>query len=259
MLNLPMALIGGILAIYISESPSLVANTLALAGLGSGRYIAPVISIASMVGFVTLFGIAVRNGILLVNHYSHLQQAEGCSIGQSIVQGSMERLVPILMTALTAALGHIPLAIAALQALRARTEPWYGIIGHSFGGAIAPALIGGLVEGQPAIEISRLVLIAAPHSMPRIFHGFGEPVGLTARSAAKDANTNAGVARGNGREVSLASAEAQAAAGDHVTLKVLPVLATGESPMRRQPCRLRSNSWPGDGPHSAALRTPRRT
>jgi pimeloyl-ACP methyl ester carboxylesterase len=90
---------------------------------------------------------------------------------------------------------HIPLAIAALQALRARTEPWYGIIGHSFGAAIAPALIGGLVEGQPAIEISRLVLIAAPHSMPRIFHGFGEPVGLTARSAAKDANTNAGVAR----------------------------------------------------------------
>lgn len=112
MLNLPLALIGGIAAIYLSESPSLVTNTLALVGLSSSRYIAPVISIASMVGFVTLFGIAVRNGILLVNHYDHLQRREGRSIADSIIQGSMERLVPILMTALTAALGLIPLALA---------------------------------------------------------------------------------------------------------------------------------------------------
>ncbi|MCC6951377.1 MAG: efflux RND transporter permease subunit [Phycisphaerales bacterium] len=112
MLNLPLALIGGIAAIYLTESPSLVGNTLTLLGLSSARYIAPVISIASMVGFVTLFGIAVRNGILLVNHYDHLQQHEGKAIGDSIVRGSMERLVPILMTALTAALGLIPLALA---------------------------------------------------------------------------------------------------------------------------------------------------
>ncbi len=112
MLNLPLALIGGIAAIYITESPGLVGNTLALFGLSSSRYIAPVISIASMVGFVTLFGIAVRNGILLVNHYDHLQQHEGKSIGDSIIQGSMERLVPILMTALTAMLGLVPLALA---------------------------------------------------------------------------------------------------------------------------------------------------
>lgn len=112
MLNLPLALIGGIAAIYLTESPSLVTNTLALFGLSSSRYVAPVISIASMVGFVTLFGIAVRNGILLVNHYDHLQQHEGKSLAESIIQGSMERLVPILMTALTAALGLIPLALA---------------------------------------------------------------------------------------------------------------------------------------------------
>ncbi|MCC6321952.1 MAG: efflux RND transporter permease subunit [Phycisphaerales bacterium] len=112
MLNLPLALIGGIVAIYLTESPALIPNTLALFGLGSGRYVPPVISIASMVGFVTLFGIAVRNGILLVNHYDHLQKHEGKSIAESIVQGSMERLVPILMTALTAALGLIPLALA---------------------------------------------------------------------------------------------------------------------------------------------------
>jgi len=115
MLNLPLALIGGITAIYITESPGLISNTLALFGLSSSRYIAPVISIASMVGFVTLFGIAVRNGILLVNHYDHLQKHEGKSIGDSIIQGSMERLVPILMTALTALLGLVPLALAKGQ------------------------------------------------------------------------------------------------------------------------------------------------
>jgi Cu/Ag efflux pump CusA len=94
MLNLPLALIGGIAAIYLTE---------------------PIVSIASMVGFVTLFGIAVRNGILLVNHYAHLQEHEGCSIADSIMQGSMERLSPILMTALTAALGLIPLALTRGQ------------------------------------------------------------------------------------------------------------------------------------------------
>jgi HME family heavy-metal exporter len=112
MLNLPLALIGGIAAIYLTESPSLLANTAALFGIGGGRYIAPVISIASMVGFVTLFGIAVRNGILLVNHYDHLQEQEGKTVAESIIQGSLERLVPILMTALAAALGLIPLALA---------------------------------------------------------------------------------------------------------------------------------------------------
>jgi CzcA family heavy metal efflux pump len=112
MLNLPMALIGGIAAVYLTESPSPLRNAAALAGLGSGRYIAPVVSIASMVGFVTLFGIAVRNGILLVNHYAHLRDHEHTPLPDAIVRGSMERLVPILMTALTAALGLVPLAMA---------------------------------------------------------------------------------------------------------------------------------------------------
>jgi Cu/Ag efflux pump CusA len=75
-----------------------------------GRYVPPVISIASMVGFVTLFGIAVRNGILLVNHYVHIVQNEGKPLETAIVQGSLERLSPILMTALCAALGLFPLA-----------------------------------------------------------------------------------------------------------------------------------------------------
>ena len=110
MLNLPLALIGGIAAVFLSSGAPWQ-NAHALLGLG-GTYVAPVVSIASLVGFVTLFGIAVRNGILLVNHYDHLERAEGCSRAEAIVQGSMERLVPILMTALTAALGLLPLALS---------------------------------------------------------------------------------------------------------------------------------------------------
>jgi HME family heavy-metal exporter len=110
LVNLPLALIGGIVAIYITESENLVLNTLALFGIG-GRYTPPVISIASLVGFITLFGIAVRNGILLVNHYRHLMDVEDRPIYDAIVQGSLERLVPILMTALTAALAVIPIVI----------------------------------------------------------------------------------------------------------------------------------------------------
>jgi Cu/Ag efflux pump CusA len=110
LVNLPLSLLGGILAIYVTESPSLVGNTLALFGVG-GRYTAPVVSIASMVGFITLFGIAVRNGILLVRHYFDLL-AEGVPFAEAVQRGSMERLVPILMTALTAALGLLPIVLA---------------------------------------------------------------------------------------------------------------------------------------------------
>jgi HME family heavy-metal exporter len=114
LVNLPLALIGGIVAIYLAESPSLIGNTVALFGLG-GHYTAPVISIASMVGFITLFGIAVRNGILLVNHYDHLMKHEGKTMFDAIVQGSSERLIPILMTALTAALAVVPIVLQGDQ------------------------------------------------------------------------------------------------------------------------------------------------
>jgi HME family heavy-metal exporter len=108
LVNLPLALIGGILAIYLTESPSVIGNTRAL--IAGGLYTAPVISIASLVGFISLFGIAVRNGILLVNHYKHLI-VEGATMHDAIIRGSQERLVPILMTALTTALALIPIVI----------------------------------------------------------------------------------------------------------------------------------------------------
>jgi len=112
MVNLPLSLIGGIVAIYATVGPGIIDNTLALIGISGERYEAPVISIASMVGFITLFGIAVRNGILLVRHYFDLL-AEGRSLEETVIEGSLARLVPILMTALTAALGLLPIVFAA--------------------------------------------------------------------------------------------------------------------------------------------------
>ncbi|MEA5621025.1 efflux RND transporter permease subunit [Cronbergia sp. UHCC 0137] len=89
MINLPLALIGGIFAI----------------ALGGG-----IISVASLVGFITLFGVATRNGLMLVDNYNS-KIAEGMPLKQVIFEGSIERLVAILMTALTSALGMIPLVI----------------------------------------------------------------------------------------------------------------------------------------------------
>ncbi|MCX7718345.1 MAG: efflux RND transporter permease subunit [Candidatus Sumerlaeaceae bacterium] len=159
MVNLPLALIGGIVAIFIAESPGLVANLAGLAGLGP--YTAPVVSVASMVGFITLFGIAVRNGILLVNHYHYLMRHEGRTLAEAVVQGSMERLVPILMTALTAILGLLPL-------VRAAGEP-----GGELLAPLAVVVLGGLVTS------TALNLFIVPPAYFLFFRGrVGQPESL---------------------------------------------------------------------------------
>jgi HME family heavy-metal exporter len=149
MVNLPLAIIGGIVAIYLTEAANPWTNTLSLFGLRSALYQAPVISIASLVGFITLFGIAVRNGLLLVNHYQHVMLVEGKSLADAIVFGSMERLVPILMTALCAALGLIPLAMAA-------GEP-----GSELLSPLAVVVLGGLITST----FLNLIVVPAGYSL----------------------------------------------------------------------------------------------
>ncbi len=111
LLNLPLALIGGVAAIFFTNG---------------------VISIPSIIGFITLFGIATRNGILLVSRYNHLI-AEGKTLYDSIIYGSADRLNPILMTALTAALALIPLALGG------------DLPGNEIQSPMAVVILGGLL------------------------------------------------------------------------------------------------------------------
>ncbi len=120
LVNLPLALVGGVGALLISSAT---------------------LSIASMVGFVTLFGIATRNGVLLVSHYRHLI-AEGASLHQAVRDGSRERLAPVLMTALTAALALVPLALSGDQPGNEIQSPMAVVI---LGGLLTSTLLNLLV------------------------------------------------------------------------------------------------------------------
>ena len=95
MVNLPLALIGGVLGVYVAGG---------------------VLSVASIIGFITLFGIATRNGIMLVSHIQHLREEEGVTDFRTAVErGAQERLIPILMTALAAGVALVPIALSTGQ------------------------------------------------------------------------------------------------------------------------------------------------
>jgi CzcA family heavy metal efflux pump len=128
LINLPLALIGGIVAIYLT-----------------GR----VVSVPSLIGFIGVFGIAARNGIILVSHYRHLR-AEGLSRKDVVIEGSKDRLAPVLMTAFAAALGVLPLVFGELA-------------GKELERPMAHVILGGLLTST----VLNMVVV------PTVFERFG--------------------------------------------------------------------------------------
>ena len=112
LINLPLALIGGVFVLLFTTGE---------------------VSIPAIIGFISLFGIATRNGMLLISHYNHLQREEGYSVYASVMQGSLDRLNPILMTALSSALALIPLALGG------------DLSGNEIQSPMAKVILGGLL------------------------------------------------------------------------------------------------------------------
>ena len=130
MLNLPLALIGGVISIWLT----------------SGE-----ISIPAIIGFISLFGIATRNGILLVSHYNQLRST-GMSLHDSVIYGSLDRLNPILMTALTSALALIPLAVGGDLPGNEIQSPMAKVI---LGGLLSSTLLNGFIIPSVYMIIKR--------------------------------------------------------------------------------------------------------
>jgi CzcA family heavy metal efflux pump len=136
MLNLPLALIGGVVGVFVSGG---------------------VLSVASLIGFITVFGIATRNGIMLVSHIKHLEEHEGVTdFREAVFRGAMERLAPILMTALAAGLALIPLALG----------------GHKPGSEIQTPMAIVILFGLLTSMLLNMIVV------PALYLRFGRPVAV---------------------------------------------------------------------------------
>ncbi len=154
MVNLPLALIGGVAGVFLSGS---------------------ILSVASVIGFISVFGIAARNGIMMVSHIRHLQRFEGVTdFREAVRTGAMERLAPILMTALAAGLALVPLALGGEQPGREILTPMAivilcGLLSSTFlNMLVVPTLFlrfGKPVGAEPAVDV-QAELSGAEHALP---------------------------------------------------------------------------------------------
>ena len=132
LLNLPLALIGGVFAIFFADK---------------------IISIPAIIGFISLFGIATRNGMLLIDRYNELR-SEGLSLHDAVVKGSLDRLNPILMTALTSALALVPLALGGELPGNEIQSPMAKVL---LGGLLTSTMLNGFIIPVVYILISKKI------------------------------------------------------------------------------------------------------
>ena len=135
LINLPLALIGGVFALVVTTGE---------------------VSIPAIIGFISLFGIATGNGMLLISHYNHLQQEEGLNVYDSVIQGSLDRLNPILMTALSSAMALIPLSLSG------------DLPGNEIQSPMAKVILGGLLTSTflNGFIIPIVYLMMHPRDLP---------------------------------------------------------------------------------------------
>jgi Cu/Ag efflux pump CusA len=138
MVNLPLALLGGVAAVWLAGGT---------------------MSVASLVGFITLFGIATRNGIMMITHYRQLM-SEGIPMRDAVLVGSLDRLVPILMTAITAGLALVPIVLAAGEPGNEIQAPMAVVI---LGGLTSSTLLNLLVIPSLFARFTTLRVVPAAH------------------------------------------------------------------------------------------------
>jgi len=151
LLNLPLAIVGGIISIYLSSG---------------------VLNVSSLVGFILLFGIAVRNGVLMVSHINDLRYHEGLDLEKAILQGAEERMTPVLMTALATAIGMVPLIWAQGSGSELQKPLATVIVGGTISATaltlIVLPILYRLIEGRKKkVEKKRLVTSAELSALRR--------------------------------------------------------------------------------------------
>jgi Cu/Ag efflux pump CusA len=204
--TLPSALVGGVLAAYLTGG---------------------VISLGSLVGFFTVLGIAARNGILLINHYQHLEREEGVPFGKELVlRGSKERLSPILMTTLATGLALVPLVVLG------------DIPGHEIEHPMAVVILGGLLTST---LLNLLVL-------PALYLRFGRGKGDGAGSRLTDLDSPSGTP-GGARPVPQAPSTGPQLGTAHAMQwsQLSPAHAWARKVRARLRPRLRGSEWQGAG------------
>lgn len=146
LINIPLCLVGGIAAIFLTSGDT-------LRSIAEGGYVPPILSVSSLVGFVTVIGFAIRSGLILLNRYRSLE-ARGLSPEEAIRAGSTERVIPIIMTSLTTILGLLPLVWARDQPGGELLAP-LAIV--QFGGLLSATVLNLLVMPATAKIFARWI------------------------------------------------------------------------------------------------------